>query len=52
MTPSRFSERENFDFIWKLVFWKTKVIFGNIFCFLFSKTCFWEYKEKINFLYF
>ena len=21
-------------------------MFGNSFCFLFSKTCFWEYKEK------
>ena len=30
----------------------TKVMFGNSFCFLFSKTCFWEYKEKIIFLYF
>ena len=27
-------------------------MFGNSFCFLFSKTCFWEYKEKKNFLYF
>ena len=27
-------------------------MFGNIFCFLFSKTCFWEYKEKTIFLYF
>ena len=25
---------------------KTKVMFGNNFCFLFSKTCFGEYKEK------
>ena len=25
---------------------KNKVMFGNSFCFLFSKTCFWEYKEK------
>ena len=23
---------------------ETKVMFGNSFCFLFSKTCFWEYK--------
>ena len=30
----------------------TKVMFGNRFCFLFSKSCFWEYKEKIIFLYF
>ena len=30
----------------------TKVMFGNRFCFLFSKTCFWEYKEKTIFLYF
>ena len=30
---------------------KIKVMFGNSFCFLFSKTCFWEYKEKNNFLY-
>ena len=30
----------------------TKVMFGNNFCFLFSKTCFWEYKEKTIFLYF
>ena len=29
-----------------------KVMFGNSFCFLFSKTCFWEYKEKTIFLYF
>ena len=27
-------------------------MFGNIFCFLFSKICFWEYKEKTIFLYF
>ena len=27
-------------------------MFGNSFCFLFSKTCFWEYKEKTIFLYF
>ena len=27
-------------------------MFGNSFCFLFLKTCFWEYKEKKNFLYF
>ena len=27
-------------------------MFGNNFCFLFSKTCFWEYKEKTIFLYF
>ena len=25
---------------------KTKVMFGDKFCFLFLKTCFWEYKEK------
>ena len=31
---------------------KTKVMFGNNFCFLFSKTCFGEYKEKTIFLYF
>ena len=29
-----------------------KVMFGNSFCFLFSKTCFLEYKEKTIFLYF
>ena len=29
-----------------------KIMFGNNFCFLFSKTCFWEFKEKIIFLYF
>ena len=29
-----------------------EVMFGNSFCFLFSKTCFWEYKEKTIFLYF
>ena len=29
-----------------------EVMFGNGFCFLFSKTCFWEYKEKTIFLYF
>ena len=27
-------------------------MFGNSFCFLFSKTYFWEYKEKTIFLYF
>ena len=27
-------------------------MFGNRFCFLFSKTCFGEYKEKTIFLYF
>ena len=27
-------------------------MFGNSFYFLFSKTCFWEYKEKAIFLYF
>ena len=27
-------------------------MFGNSFCFLFSKTCFWEYKEKKILLYF
>ena len=27
-------------------------MFGNNFCYLFSKTCFWEYKEKNNFLVF
>ena len=31
---------------------KIRVMFGNSFCFLFSKTCFWEYKEKTIFLYF
>ena len=25
---------------------KTNVIFSNSFCFLFSKTCFWEYKKN------
>ena len=25
-----------------------KVMFGNSFYFLFSKNCFWEYKEKKN----
>ena len=30
----------------------TKVMFGNSFCFLFSKTYFWKYKEKTIFLYF
>ena len=34
------------------IYIKLKVMFGNIFCFLFSKTCFWEYKEKTIFLYF
>ena len=29
-----------------------KVMFGNSFCFLFLKTCFWKYKEKTIFLYF
>ena len=33
-------------------FLEAKVMFGNSFCFLFSKTCFWEYKEKTIFLYF
>ena len=32
--------------------WKVKVMFGNSFCFLFSKTCFGEYKEKTILLYF
>ena len=32
--------------------WKVKVMFGNSFYFLFSKFCFWEYKEKTIFLYF
>ena len=27
-------------------------MFDNCFCFLFSKICFWEYKEKTIFLYF
>ena len=27
-------------------------MFGNRFCFLFSKTYFWEYKEKNNFVVF
>ena len=27
-------------------------MFGNSFYFLFLKTCLWEYKEKIIFLYF
>ena len=31
---------------------KKKNLFGNSFCFLFSKTCFREYKEKTIFLYF
>ena len=31
---------------------EVKVMFGNSFCFLFSKTCFWEYKEKTNFFVF
>ena len=31
---------------------RIKVMFGNSFCFLFSKTCFWKYKEKTIFLYF
>ena len=31
---------------------KGKVMFGNSFYFLFSKTCFWKYKEKTIFLYF
>ena len=36
----------------KLKWEKTKVMLGNNFCFLFSKTCFGEYKEKTIFLYF
>ena len=33
---------------------KIKVMFGNSFYFIFSKTCFWEYneKKKNNFLVF
>ena len=31
---------------------KTLVMFGNTFCFLFSKTYFLEYNEKTIFLYF
>ena len=31
---------------------ENKIMLGNSFCFLFSKTCFWEYKEKTIFLYF
>ena len=31
---------------------KKKNLFGNSFCFLFSKTCFREYKKKNNFLVF
>ena len=31
---------------------EVKVMFGNSFCFLFSKTCFGEYEEKTIFLYF
>ena len=31
---------------------EVKVMFGNSFCFLFSKTCFWEYKEKTIFFFF
>ena len=31
---------------------KKKNLFGNSFCFLFSKTYFREYKEKTIFLYF
>ena len=40
---------------WELIqdkFRDSMVMFGNSFCFLFSKTCFWEYKEKTIFLYF
>ena len=33
-------------------FFSVKVIIGNCFCFLLSKPCFWEYKEKIIFFYF
>ena len=40
-------EKRCFEFSLKLV---VKVMIG--FCFLYSKTCFWEYKEKIIFLYF
>ena len=36
----------------KKVVKKIKVMFGNNFYFLFSKTCFEEYKEKKIFLYF
>ena len=39
--------------IYSPVVWsKFKVMFGNSFCFLFSKICFWNYKEKTIFLYF
>ena len=39
--------------LWFFFFgWESKVMFSNGFCFLFSKTCFGEYKEKIIFLYF
>ena len=31
---------------------ESRVMFGSSFCFLFKKICFWEYKEKIIFLYF
>ena len=31
---------------------KTKVMFGNSFCFLFSKTYFGEFKEKFFFIFF
>ena len=30
---------------------KLKAMFGNSFCFLFLKTCFWKYEEKTSFLY-
>ena len=44
-------EHKNNIFKLKLIC-ELKVMFGNSFCFLFSKTCFGEYKEKTIFLYF
>ena len=36
----------------KTFFFNTKDMFGNNFYVLFSKFCFWEYKEKTKFLVF
>ena len=38
--------------VYVIVTERLKVMFGNSFCFLFSKTYFLEYKEKTIFLYF
>ena len=42
----------NFVQIFKNKGIEDKFMFGNSFYLLFSKTCFWKYKEKTIFLYF